>query len=128
MTAHMVKEAIKFPLRDTPAVSKILSHINKKAAILSEFFSQLAVVNNNNAQSAREGGGGYALGTPHAALQAAHGTSPLFTEGTICDMFSNRRCMGGKHSHGTPRGGHRWDHDPFGARGPAHICIVLYHC
>ncbi|KAL3763565.1 hypothetical protein ACHAW5_008108, partial [Stephanodiscus triporus] len=41
VTAHMVKEAIKFPLRDTQAVSKILSHVDELATILSEFRSQL---------------------------------------------------------------------------------------
>jgi hypothetical protein len=55
VTAHMVKEAIKFPLRDTQAVSKILSHVDEMATILSEFRSQLAA--NDNAQSTREGGG-----------------------------------------------------------------------
>ncbi len=57
MTAHMVKEAIKFSLRDAQAVSKILSHVDEMAAMLSEFRSQLAAVaNNNNAQSTQEGG------------------------------------------------------------------------
>jgi tRNA nucleotidyltransferase (CCA-adding enzyme) len=53
VTAHMVKEAIKFPLRDTQAVSKILSHVDELVTILSEFCSQLA----NDAQLIQEGGG-----------------------------------------------------------------------
>ncbi len=75
-----------------------------------------------------KGGGGDALGTPHAALQAVRGTSPLFTEGTICDMSSNRHCVGGTHSLDTARGGRQWDHNPFGAGGPDHLRIVLRHC
>ncbi len=130
MTAHMVKEAIKFPLGDTQAVSKILSHVNKMAAMLSEFCSQLAAVKNNNAQLTLEGGGGgYAPRTPHTALQAARGTTPLFTEGTMGDMSCNCRGVGGTHSHGTARGGRQCrDHNPFGAGGPAHTHILLRHC
>ena len=54
VTAHMVKEAIKSPLRDAQAVSKILSRVNEMATILSKFRSRLAA--KDNAQSTREGG------------------------------------------------------------------------
>jgi len=41
VTAHMMKEALKFPQRDVQAVSKILSNVDEMAAILSEIRSQL---------------------------------------------------------------------------------------
>ena len=41
VTSHMVKEAIKFPQRDAQSVSKILSHVDEMATLLSEFRSQM---------------------------------------------------------------------------------------
>ncbi|KAL3811039.1 hypothetical protein ACHAXA_008284 [Cyclostephanos tholiformis] len=54
VTSHMVKESIKFSLRDTQAVSKILTHIDAMVTILSEIRSQLA----SDARSTKEGGEG----------------------------------------------------------------------
>jgi len=53
VTAQMIKESLKFPVRDIQAVSKILSHVDEMATILSEVRSQLAA-----AQSTQEEGDG----------------------------------------------------------------------
>ena len=37
----MINEALRFPLQDIQAVSKILSHVDEMTAILSEVQSQL---------------------------------------------------------------------------------------
>jgi len=55
VTAQMIKEALKFPVRDIQAVSKILSHVDEMTAILSEVRSQLAATQQQ--QQTREEGG-----------------------------------------------------------------------
>jgi len=42
VTSQMIKEALKFPVRDIQAVSKILSHVDELATMLSEIRSELA--------------------------------------------------------------------------------------
>ncbi|KAL9182878.1 hypothetical protein ACHAXT_004157 [Thalassiosira profunda] len=56
VTSHMIKEALKFPVRDVQAVSRILSHVDEMTAILSEIRSQLA--------AHRQGAGGEEAGQP----------------------------------------------------------------
>ena len=42
VTSQMIKESLKFPVRDIQAVSKILSHVDEMTTILSEIRSQQA--------------------------------------------------------------------------------------
>ena len=42
VTAHMIKESLKFPTRDIQGVSTVLNQIDEMAALLSEIRSQLA--------------------------------------------------------------------------------------
>jgi len=46
VTSQMIKEALKFPVRDIQAVSKILSHVDELATILSEIRSELEEAQN----------------------------------------------------------------------------------
>ncbi|KAL7446731.1 hypothetical protein ACHAXM_011589 [Skeletonema potamos] len=57
VTAHMIKEAVKFSTKDIQAISKILEHVDEMAEILSEIRSQLL-------QQAQEGGGAVQLSPP----------------------------------------------------------------
>jgi len=52
VTSEMLKEALKFSVRDVQAVTKILSHVDEMSTILSEIRSQLA-----EAQDGQGGGG-----------------------------------------------------------------------
>jgi len=46
VTSQMIKEALKFPVRDIQAVSKILSHVDELTTILSEIRSELSEAQN----------------------------------------------------------------------------------
>ena len=58
LTAHMIKEALKWSVKDIQAVSKILQHVDEMAEILSEIRSE------SFQQQEGEGGGAVQLSPP----------------------------------------------------------------
>eukprot|EP00581_Thalassiosira_minuscula_P014890 CAMPEP_0183726666 /NCGR_PEP_ID=MMETSP0737-20130205/23879_1 /TAXON_ID=385413 /ORGANISM="Thalassiosira miniscula, Strain CCMP1093" /LENGTH=965 /DNA_ID=CAMNT_0025958077 /DNA_START=248 /DNA_END=3145 /DNA_ORIENTATION=- len=66
VTAQMVKEALKFPVRDIQAVSKILSHVDEMTEILREIRSQLSAA---AASEEEDGGNSRNLVTPPCRLR-----------------------------------------------------------